>query len=47
MLLGQSVRFTGKFRALLTNASSSVSDVSNLAMSEQLGVYSCIDTITI
>jgi hypothetical protein len=47
MLLGQSVRFTGKFRALLTNASSSVSDVSNLAMSEKLGVYSCIDTLTI
>ena len=47
MLLGQSVRFTGKFRALLSSASSSVSDVSNLAMSEKLGVYSCIDTLTI
>ena len=47
MLLGQSVRFTGKFRALLSSGSSSVSDVSNLAMSEKLGVYSCIDTLTI
>ncbi len=47
MLLGNSVRFTGKFRALLSSASSSVSDVSKLAMSEKLGVYSCIDTLTI
>ena len=47
MLLGNSVRFTGKFRALLKSGSSSVSDVSNLAMSEKLGVYSCIDTLTI
>lgn len=47
MLLGQSIRFTGKFRTLLSNASSSTSDVSNLAMSEKLGVYSCIDTLTI
>lgn len=47
MLIGNSVRFTGKFRALLSSASSSVSDVSNLAMSEKLGVYSCIDTLTI
>ena len=47
MLIGQSVRFTGKFRALLSSGSSSVSDVSNLAMSEKLGVYSCIDTLTI
>ena len=46
-LLGQTVRFTGKFRTLLTSASSSVSDVSNLAMSEKLGVYSTIDTLTI
>jgi hypothetical protein len=47
MLIGNSVRFTGKFRALLSSGSSSVSDVSNLAMSEKLGVYSCIDTLTI
>ena len=47
MLLGQSIRFTGKFRTLLTNASSSTSATSNLAMSEKLGVYSCIDTLTI
>ena len=47
MLIGNSVRFTGKFRALLKSGSSSVSDVSNLAMSEKLGVYSCIDTLTI
>ena len=47
MLLGQSVRFTGKFRTLFSNASSSTSGVGNLAMSEKLGVYSCIDTLTI
>ncbi len=47
LLLGQSIRFTGKFRALLSSGSSSSSDVSNLAMSEKLGVYSCIDTLTI
>ena len=47
MLLGQSVRFCGKFRTLLTNASSSTSGTSNLAMSEKLGVYSTIDTLTI
>jgi hypothetical protein len=47
MLSGQSIRFQGKFRALLSSASSSSSDVSNLAMSERLGVYSCIDTLTI
>ena len=47
MLIGNSVRFCGKFRALLKSGSSSVSDVSNLAMSEKLGVYSCIDTLTI
>tara|TARA_R110000824_G_scaffold5965_4_gene27412 strand:+ start:9527 stop:10831 length:1305 start_codon:yes stop_codon:yes gene_type:complete len=47
MLLGQSVRFCGKFRALLSSGSSSTSDVSQLAMSEKLGVYSTIDTLTI
>ena len=47
MLLGQTVRFTGKFRTLLTSTESSTSDVSNLSMSEKLGVYSCIDTLTI
>ena len=47
LLMGQTVRFTGKFRTLLTNTSSSTSGVGNLAMSEKLGVYSCIDTLTI
>lgn len=47
MLLGNSLRFTGKFRCLLSSGSSSVSNVSPLAMSEKLGVYSCIDTLTI
>tara|TARA_R110000796_G_scaffold60487_2_gene139925 strand:+ start:3571 stop:4875 length:1305 start_codon:yes stop_codon:yes gene_type:complete len=47
LLMGQTVRFTGKFRTLLTNTSSSTSAVGNLAMSEKLGVYSCIDTLTI
>ncbi len=47
LLSGQSIRFQGKFRALLSSGSSSSSDVSNLAMSERLGVYSCIDTLTI
>ena len=47
LLIGNSVRFAGKFRALLSSGSSSSSDVSSLAMSEKLGVYSCIDTLTI
>ena len=47
LLLGNSLRFTGKFRALLSSASSSVSSVSTLAMSDKLGVYSTIDTLTI
>ena len=47
LLLGNSIRFAGKFRCMLSSASSSVSDVSQLAMSERLGVYSCIDTLTI
>ena len=47
LLLGNSIRFCGKFRAMLSSASSSTSDVSQLAMSEKLGVYSCIDTLTI
>ena len=47
MLIGNSVRFTGKFAAYLANGKSSTSDVSNLAMSEKLGVYSTIDTLTI
>mgnify|MGYP003140291642 CR=1 FL=1 len=47
MLIGNSVRFTGKFAAYLSSGSSSVSDVSSLAMSEKLGVYSTIDTLTI
>ena len=47
LLLGNSVRFCGKFRCMLSSASSSTSDVSQLAMSERLGVYSCIDSLTI
>ena len=47
LLLGNSIRFCGKFRAMLSSASSSTSDVSQLAMSEKLGVYSCIDSLTI
>lgn len=47
MLLGQTVRFTGKFRTLLTSTESSTSDVSNLSMSEKLGIYSTLDTLTI
>ena len=47
MLIGNSVRFTGKFAAYLATGKSSTSDVSNLAMSEKLGVYSTIDTLTI
>jgi hypothetical protein len=47
MLLGNTLRFTGSFRAHLSNTSDSSSDVSPLAMSEKLGVYSTIDTLTI
>jgi len=47
MLLGNSVRFTGQFRCHLSNTSDSSSDVSPLAMSEKLGIYSTIDTLTI
>ena len=47
LLMGNSLRFTGKFRCLLSSASSSVSSTSPLAMSEKLGVYSTIDTLTI
>ena len=47
LLMGNSLRFVGKFRCLLSSGSSSVSDVSALSMSEKLGVYSCIDTLTI
>ena len=47
LLMGNSLRFTGKFRCLLSSGSSSVSDVSALSMSEKLGVYSTIDTLTI
>ena len=46
MLLGQTVRFTGKFRTLLTSTESSTSDVSNLSMSEKLGIDSTLDTLT-
>ena len=47
MLLGNTLRFTGQFNCLLSNGSSSTSNVSPLAMSEKLGVYSTIDTLTI
>jgi hypothetical protein len=47
LLLGNSIRFTGKFRTLLKSGSASTSDVSDLAMSAKLGVYSTIDTLTI
>ena len=47
LLMGNSLRFCGKFRCLLSSGSSSSSDVSALSMSEKLGVYSCIDTLTI
>tara|TARA_R110002096_G_scaffold62120_1_gene153939 strand:- start:4588 stop:5910 length:1323 start_codon:yes stop_codon:yes gene_type:complete len=47
LLLGNSLRFTGKFRTLLSSASANVSSVSTLAMSDKLGVYSTIDTLTI
>ncbi len=47
MLLGNTLRFTGQFRTYLSNASASVSSTSPLAMSEKLGVYSTIDTLTI
>lgn len=47
LLMGNSLRFTGKFRCLLSSGSSSVSSTSALSMSEKLGVYSCIDTLTI
>tara|TARA_R110000744_G_scaffold154367_1_gene269123 strand:- start:5228 stop:6469 length:1242 start_codon:yes stop_codon:yes gene_type:complete len=46
MLLGNSLRFTGKFRCLTADGTVS-SAATPLAMSEKLGVYSCIDTLTI
>jgi len=47
MLLGNTLRFTGQLRAFLSSGSDTASDVSPLAMSEKLGVYSTIDTLTI
>jgi hypothetical protein len=47
LLMGNSVRFCGKFVARLTSTSLSTSDTSPLRMNEKLGVYSCIDTLTI
>ena len=47
LLMGNSLRFTGKFRCLLSSGSSSVSNTDSLAMSAKLGVYSTIDTLTI
>ena len=46
MLLGNSLRFTGKFRCMTEDGIPS-SSATSLAMSEKLGVYSCIDTLTI
>ena len=47
MLLGNSVRFVGKFFTRLSSASMNSSDVSPLAMDEKLGIYSTIETLTI
>tara|TARA_R110000765_G_scaffold383657_1_gene475059 strand:+ start:1455 stop:2783 length:1329 start_codon:yes stop_codon:yes gene_type:complete len=47
LLMGNSVRFTGKFVARLTSTSLSTSGTSPLRMSEKLGVYAAIDTLTI
>tara|TARA_R110002096_G_scaffold27366_3_gene83898 strand:+ start:6081 stop:7409 length:1329 start_codon:yes stop_codon:yes gene_type:complete len=47
MLLGNSLRFTGKFRCLTASGQVSSSAEGTLAMSDKLGVYSCIDTLTI
>jgi len=46
MLLGNTLRFTGQFRAFLSSGTDSTS-ATPLAMSEKLGVYSTIDTLTI
>jgi hypothetical protein len=47
MLLGNSVRFVGKFVTRLSSGSLSSSNVSPLAMDEKLGIYSTIETLTI
>jgi len=47
LLLGNSVRLCGKFLARLSSASLSTSATSPLQMSNKLGVYSTIDTLTI
>ena len=47
LLMGNSVRFCGKFIARLTSLSLSTSGTSPLRMSEKLGVYAAIDTLTI
>ena len=47
MLLGNSVRFVGKFFTRLKSGSMNSSDVSPLAMDEKLGIYSTIETLTI
>ena len=47
LLMGNSVRFCGKFVARLTSTSLSTSGTSPLRMSEKLGVYAAIDTLTI
>ncbi len=46
LLLGNTLRFTGQFRAFLSAGTDS-SSATPLAMSEKLGVYSTIDTLTI
>jgi len=47
LLLGNSVRFTGKLECKFNSASMNTSALSPLAMSEKLGVYSLIDTLTV
>jgi len=47
MLLGNSVRFVGKFFTRLKSGSMNTSDTSPLAMDEKLGVMGCIETLTI
>ena len=46
MLLGNTLRFTGQFRTFVSSGTDSTS-ATPLAMSEKLGVYSTIDTLTI
>lgn len=47
MLIGQSVRFVGKFSAYKNSAKDIPATTDSLRMSEQLGLYSIIDSLTI